>query len=132
MSRAERKNYITENPQVRDVESNGSITRTYLWNGEKQDQYIFLYLSFHPQDSEKTGKFILCTSNIDSADVRGQGKYIWEFMVKELRRLAEKGLNGQPPIPILHQVSPNEFSLHLVENDPLYQKRGADYFRIFN
>lgn len=78
------------------------------------------------KSSEKMGHFFMVRANLDSSEIRGQGKFIWEFLKKQLSLLAkEKGKN------VLHEVSPNEYSLHLVKKDWKYKKKGNLYYGLY-
>jgi len=102
---------------------------SYHWTNE-QNQHTFLYLNF----TKKTladGQIFLVQSNVDSSEVKGQGQQLWLFMVDKIDQIAKKGINNQPPLPIVLEIHPNQYSRHLVESQANFHKKGDTYYGLF-
>lgn len=126
----EKGSFINGKPIIHDEVVDNSIIRNYLWNTPDGKQ-IFMHLTITLQQSDKNGSYLSVRTNIDSSEVKGQGKFLWQFLKDELRSLARSGIRDIPPSPILHIVSPNKFSLKLVEEDPEYVKKGDAYYCLY-
>jgi hypothetical protein len=123
-------NFIHDEPSVIENLINNSVTRTYRWETPDK-RNIFLHLVFSLETTEKQGSFFVCHSNIDSSEVKGQGKFLWEFMTSELEKTAKKGFKDVGSVPVMHIVSPNDYSRKYVENNPSYFQKGEDYYSVY-
>lgn len=118
-------NYLNlSSPTIREYEDGNDFVKTFLWKTELGN--IILTISVFLKESEEFGQFFMVRSNLDSGDVRGQGKFIWNFLTNQLDLLAREKKKK-----VLHEVNPNEYSLHLVDNDPKYKKRGKFYYALY-
>lgn len=118
-------------PSLRETFSKSAVNRTYHWETPDK-KHIFLHFTFTPKQRADGSHFLLVTVNFDSSDVKGQGKHLLKFCEDELDKVAQQGLGHNfPLIPVLHQVSPNQYSEPLFKNNPDYSL-GADgnYYRI--
>lgn len=124
--------YVTNTPKIRDVVTGDSMIRTYMWETPNNDKKIFLYLTLNLSQSNQNEYYFKAGANLDSSDIKGQGNYLWGFLKSQLNLIAQNGINDVPPIPVLHEVHPNKFSLKIVEKDPDYVKKDNLFYHLYN
>lgn len=120
------QNYIEQiTPRQSDLLKPGGYNVSFHW--ELSDgRNIFLYAFLNVEYDEKGKPFIKAKSNLSSEEVRGQGKYLWEYLTSFLSTVAKSGYKKIPPLPVVHIAMPNTHSMYLVKSDG-YQKKD-DYF----
>lgn len=124
------QNFIdSSQPSKHEVVGTNTIMLTYHWRTE-ENKSIFLYITFNLKDGD-TGPYLFVRSNFDSSEVRGQGKHLLNFYEKTLQETTSSGLKDMPPMPILAEISPNEYSLSLFKDNPHYQLRNDKYYRLY-
>lgn len=99
------------------------IQTTYHWEAE-DDRSIFVHLKLAKVDGSD---FYVARTNIDSAEVRGQGEALWSFIGATLQEYSDAGVGKSGPTPIIHAVHANEYSQRLPETDPRYTPTVDDY-----
>jgi hypothetical protein len=77
------------------------------------------------------GDYIFAKTNLDSEEVRGQGKYLWNFLISQLNHFSLYGYEKMDPNPLLHEVSPNKYSKKLVTSSLGYKRKGRKYFKLY-
>jgi hypothetical protein len=77
------------------------------------------------------GDVYLVQCNIDSSEVKGQGKKLWNFINDTLKRISRSGIADKKALPIMHEYHPNAYSLPLVQDDERYVTKNGVYYAFF-
>ncbi len=111
------KNYINlYQPEINEYGNDHNYDKIFIWKTEKGN--ITLTLTISLQETTELGQFYLVTADINTYDIKGQGRFIWNYLTNQLELLAKEKRKK-----VLHQAQPNEYSEYLMANDYRYKKR---------
>lgn len=127
-----RTNYIdTITPTLNDLLKSSGYNLFYHWK-LPDNRDIFLYIFLNEKVDENGNSYIEAKSNLDSQDVRGQGRHLWNFLLKTLSYIAKHGYKGLASQPVQHIANPNEFALEIVKNSPGYTEKNGGFCKIYS
>lgn len=124
-------NYIDKiTPSIVDQMKSDACSITFRWElPDKRNIFLYIFLSIKLDHSGR--KFILAKTNMDSSSVKGQGKHLWHFLLATLEYISQNGYKNLRPHPLLHEVLPNAYALHLVENSEGYVFKNGSYYKLY-
>jgi len=103
-------------PFVQPLLGGNGISATYHWE-TKDQRHTFLHLIISKRPDKRFG---IARTNIDSEEVKGQGDALWTFLRKKIQEYSNRGLTGNDPFPIIHEVRANKHSVRLPSSDSRY------------
>lgn len=106
-----------------------SLSRSYHWEADGKNIYLYLNIS---KANSKGKDFLKVKANLDSQEIKGQGKYLWLFLKRKLQEIANGSVDKFSQQAVAHFSTPNQYSKYLLDSDSDYKDLGnGEYVAFF-